>query len=158
MTYDEAAKNGLSLVESSEAAMLATLNEEGYPEVRALSKITTDGIKEAVFVTRGDSRHAANIRRNPRCCVYFVDAPKYHALSLVGSAEVLCDTELKRKLWRPAFQGLFKNGIEDPEYCVLRFTTLRANLRWGIESTDIVLSPGQAHSSGRPNPGEEASI
>lgn len=126
MTKDQAITNGLSLVERSGPAMLATFDAEGYPDIRALSKIAANGIKEVWFATHASTRHVSNLRNDARAYAYFVDPPKYRGLSLVGSAEILLDADTRRKLWRPAFEGFFKSGVYDPDYCVLHFTARKA--------------------------------
>ncbi len=137
MTKDQAITNGLTLMERAGPAMLATFDVEGYPDIRALSKIATSGIKEVWFATHASTRHVSNLRHDPRACVYFVDTPKYRGLSLIGSAVILEDRETRHRFWRPAFSGFFKAGMDDPDYCILHFTARKANLKWGVQSADF---------------------
>lgn len=41
---------------------------------------------------------------------------------LTGTMEVLTDAEIKQEIWRTGDTMFYKQGVTDPDYCVLRFT------------------------------------
>jgi general stress protein 26 len=41
---------------------------------------------------------------------------------LRGTMEVLTDPETKERIWREGDTMYYKEGVTDPDYCVLRFT------------------------------------
>jgi hypothetical protein len=47
VTKDEAARLALGLVDRSEVAMLGTVSAEGEPNIKALSKVATEGLRDA---------------------------------------------------------------------------------------------------------------
>lgn len=121
MTEAETKQKGLELVGKSDIAMLATVDAEGYPEVRAMLKMEHDGLKEFWFTTNTSSRKIPQLKTNSKACLYFVDMEHYMGLSLIGMVEIHCDQKSKQRLWREGFEKYYPEGIDDPDYCVLRF-------------------------------------
>jgi general stress protein 26 len=139
VTKDEAARLALGLVDRSEVAMLGTVSAEGEPNIKALSKVATEGIRDVWFITHSSTRRVAQIRNDPRACVYFLDAARFQGLMLVGKVEIHQDAETRRRMWQPQYEHYFRAGAGDPDYCVLHFTAERANFAWGLISVDIDL-------------------
>ena len=53
----------------------------------------------------------------------------YYNITLVGDIEVMTDTQIKNETWYGGLEEHFPNGGKnDPNYCVLKFTTKRYNL------------------------------
>jgi len=69
-------------------------------------------------------------------CVYSIDFDKWMGLMLVGTVEIIQDTELKQRLWREGFEKYFPLGVNDPDYCVLCYTG-----QWGeyYHGLDIIV-------------------
>ena len=47
-------------------------------------------------------------------------------VALTGRVEVISDLEVRRALWQDWMLEHFPGGVEDPEYCVLKFTAEKA--------------------------------
>jgi len=47
---------------------------------------------------------------------------KYEAVMLKRTMEVLKDAEIKKGLWQVCDKIFYKQGVTDPDYCVLKFT------------------------------------
>lgn len=43
---------------------------------------------------------------------------------LAGTMEILQDAEIKQEIWRIGDTMFYKQGVTDPDYCVLKFTAL----------------------------------
>jgi len=132
MQQEEARREALSLVNRSSFAMLGTNGEDGYPNIKAMFnmnailKMENDDIKTIWFSTNTSSRRVAQLNRDSRACVYFVDFDQIKGLMLVGDIEVLQDIESKQFLWNEDSEKYYPLGVTDPDYTVLRFTA-----RWG---------------------------
>ncbi len=63
-------------------------------------------------------------QKNPDACIYFYHKGlfKYVGLMLKGKMEVLTDQENKNMIWKTGDTLFYKEGITDPDYCVLKFT------------------------------------
>lgn len=122
MNKQEAMKEALALVNRSTIAMLGTSDAEGCPDIRALIKMENEGLKRIWFSTNTSSRKIAQLEKNPKACVYFVDFDKWIGLTLAGTVEILRDPESRQWLWREGFERYYPQGVDDLDYSVLRFT------------------------------------
>lgn len=115
-----------TLVNSSDTAYIAVIDENNYPSVSTISSIKADGIFEAYFSTGIDVNKTRRILRNNKASICY--NIKSDNISLVGKAEILTDKETKHALWQDWFINHFPLGKDDPEYCIIKFTTERASL------------------------------
>ena len=104
---------------------LALIDENGYPTASTMSIFKAEGINRLTFATSLDSNKAKRIAGCNRASVC-VNSHNYN-ITLVGTIEVLTDPQVKKDNWHP-FCGEFWTGPDDPNYCVLIFTTERYNL------------------------------
>ena len=126
MGKEKAMKEALSLINRSGNAILGTNGDDGYPNIKAMFKMENEDLKTIWFSTNTSSKRVAQVTRNPKACVYFVDFEQIQGLMLVGDVEVLQDIESKKWLWRDGYERYYPQGVTDPDYSVLRFNT-----RWG---------------------------
>ncbi|MGC9345845.1 MAG: pyridoxamine 5'-phosphate oxidase family protein, partial [Candidatus Bathyarchaeales archaeon] len=126
MKKEEAIEYGLALVNRSTIAMLGTIDAEGNPNIRAMIKNEHEGLKRIWFTTNTSSQKTAQLKKNPKACVYFVDFDKWMGLMLVGTIDILQDPESKQRFWREGFEKYYSLGVNDPDYSVLCFTA-----QWG---------------------------
>lgn len=122
----QAQKEALTLVNASQTALLG-LNDEGFPNIRAMLKMENEGLKTIWFSTNTSSKKIQQIAEDPRSCVYFWDSLHFKGLKLFGKIEVLTDLESKRRLWRKGFEMYYPKGVDDPDYSVLRFVAHQGN-------------------------------
>lgn len=54
-----------------------------------------------------------------------INSAEYH-ISLTGTIEQTTDPEIKKEMWYDGLKNHF-SGSDDPNYCVLKFTTERYN-------------------------------
>jgi len=118
---------------------LATIDEKGFPTISTISVSKADGIRWLTFGSALDSDRVKRIKKCNYGCVCFNSA-EYH-ISLVGTIEVLSDPQAKQDSWYEGLEYHF-SGADDPNFCVLRFTTERYNLFFiDDESADAGLLP-----------------
>ena len=122
----EGISQGLELVKRSSIVMVGTNGDDGFPNIKAMLNMEHEGLKKFWFSTNTSSRRVAQLRRDSRACIYFVDAERFMGLMLVGNAEVLQDKASRQRLWRKGFEKYYPLGVDDPDYSVLCFTA-----RWG---------------------------
>jgi general stress protein 26 len=132
MNKAEAIEHGLALVNRCTIAMLGTNDSEGCPDIRALIKMENEGLKIIWFSTNTASRKIAQLEKNPKACVYFVDFDKWMGLTLAGTVEILRDPESRQRLWREGFERYYPKGVNAPDYSVLRFAARRGRCWHGL--------------------------
>ena len=112
---------------------LSLLDSEGYPTTSTLSISNADGIRQITFAAQLDSNKAKRAKEDSRASICIFDddyeAGSYYNITLVGDIEIVTDAETKKETWYPGLEEHYPNGgLDDPNYCVLRFNTKRYNL------------------------------
>lgn len=116
-------KQAHTLVHNSTIAYLSSVNNDGYPEGRAMLNMEANGLETIWFSTNTPSPKVAQFRQNPKASVLYTDNTTYEGVTLIGDIEVLCDQQSKDRLWRQGFEMYYPKGVTDPDYSVLKFTT-----------------------------------
>jgi pyridoxamine 5'-phosphate oxidase len=116
-----------ALVAASRDIMVCSLDENGYPNVKAMFKSIHDGLKTFYFSTNTSSMRTQQFMHCPKASLYFHGPEQINGLMLVGDMEVLSDVESKRKLWHEGDERYYPLGPTDPDYSVLRFTARTGN-------------------------------
>ncbi len=91
------------------------------------------------FSTNTSSQRVAVLLKDSKSCVYYVDQENFMGLMLVGKIEVLQDEESRKRLWFEGAERYYQQGINDPDYCVLRFKAERGNFYHRLENIDFVV-------------------
>ena len=105
--------------------VLALTDDDGFPTASTISASKADGINWITFCTGLGNNKTKRIEKCNHASVCFAAAD--HNISLVGTIEVLTDSDMKTEMWYNGLENHF-NGPDDPHYCVLRFNTNRYNL------------------------------
>lgn len=58
---------------------------------------------------------------------------------LTGTMEVLQDAEIKKEIWQIGDTLYYKEGVTDPDYCVLRFTAVKGRRYCALKSESFDL-------------------
>ena len=78
---------------------------------------------------------------NPNASIYFYHKGliKYVGVMLIGTMEVLTDQDTKNDIWRAGDKLIYKQGVTDPDYCVLKFTAQKGRYYCDLktESFDV---------------------
>lgn len=129
-----------NLVEKSSQAFIAYIDGEGYPITKAMLKPRErNGIKEFWFTTNTSSNKVKFFRDNPKASIYFVDKRFFRGVSLIGTVEVLEDGESKRRIWLEGDTMYYPLGVDDPDYCVLKFTAVKGRYYSNFHSEDFTI-------------------
>lgn len=112
-----------ALVARQTVAFVGSVDGEGFPNTKAmLAPRVREGLKVFYFTTNTSSMRVAQFRRDPQASVYFCDPISFQGFMLRGSMEVLEDAASRRLIWRDGDTEYYPGGVDDPDYCVLRFT------------------------------------
>lgn len=139
MEREEAIRESQALVERSLIVMLGTNGDDGYPNIKAMIKCEHEGLETVWFSTNTSSRRVAQLKQNPKACVYFVDFDRWKGLMLVGTVEILQDIGSRRRLWHEGDEKYYPLGVTDPDYTVLRFTATWGNYYHKLDNLDFEL-------------------
>ena len=111
------------MIDKSGTSFVSYVDEDGYPITKAMLKPRKrNGIKEIWFSTNTSSDKVRYFKKNNKASIYFIDKRYFRGVSLIGTIEVLETTEAKEMIWQTGDEMFYKEGVSDPDYCVLKFT------------------------------------
>lgn len=110
-----------SLVENAKNVYVSSVDENGYPNTKAMLSLQRDGLNIHYFSTNVSSKRVSQFKQNPKACIYYSDEPAYKGFMLTGTMEVCTDTYHKELLWREGFEQYYPKGVTDDDYCVYKF-------------------------------------
>ena len=111
-------------IAKQKTAFIASVNKQGYPVMRAmLAPRKIDG-NDIYFSTNTSSSKVKQFSENDKACVYFYKKGrfKYQGLSIIGEMQICTDQATKDMIWKFGDSLFYKQGVTDPDYCVLKFT------------------------------------
>ena len=127
-----------NLIDKSNMTIISYTDNEGFPISKAmLSPREREGIKTFWFSTNTSSNKVKFFKENPKASIYFVDRRFFRGVSLVGMVEVLETPEAKERLWQDGDTLYYKQGVTDPDYCVLKFTVIKGRYYSNFKSEDF---------------------
>lgn len=128
------------MIDKTGNAFLSYIDADGFPVTKAMLKPRErNGIKELWFSTNTSSNKVKCFRANSKASVYFVDRRFFRGVSLVGTVEVLETPEAKERIWERGDTMYYKEGVTDPDYCVLKFTAEKGRYYSNFKSEDFAV-------------------
>lgn len=126
------------LIDRQRVCYIGSIGDDGYPNIKAmLSPRKRNGIREFFLSTNTSSQKVKSFRERPQACLYFCSRFFYRGLMLKGSVEILEDQDSKTMLWEKGDFLYYREGVTDPDYCVLKFTATSARYYSRLKSTDV---------------------
>ena len=128
------------MIDHASTSFIAYIDEEGYPITKAMLKPRKrNGVREIWFSTNTSSNKVKCFRKNNKASIYFIDKRFFRGISLVGTVEILEIPEAKEEIWQEDDQMYYKQGVTDPDYCVLKFTAIRGRYYSNFQSEDFTI-------------------
>lgn len=103
----EIIEKSLALVNRNFTGVLGTVDENGIPQLKAMIKTATSGLKEFWFCSNTSSKRVAQIQKNPNVSLYFYDEKTLEGLMLTGKAEVSYDNEKRKEFWSDGMERYY---------------------------------------------------
>ena len=151
MDINQVKKDSLKLMEESKAAYLTTIDPNGAPITRAMLNLrnkeqfpefseffNSQQNQFSIYIsTNTSSSKVAQLSKNPNMCVYFLDAENFMGFMLGGLAKVIDDMELKKKIWLDWWTQYYPEGLEDPDYTLLRMEPKNARFYYKLNQVNF---------------------
>jgi general stress protein 26 len=116
---------------------LATVDETGCPQMRAMMSVMVDDDLTTYYITSRMSAKCSHIAKNPYASSLWTDVldpmKDWRSVLVKGKAEVTDDKELREKFWTEELRGFFPGGVADPNYVIIV-----------IKPTEMILADNQA--------------
>ena len=111
------------MIDKQKTAFIGSIDAEGFPNIKAmLQPRKREGIRSIYFTTNTSSMRVAQFRKDNHACIYFCDNRFFRGVMLRGTMEILTDNASKEMIWQEGDTMYYKEGVTDPDYCVLKFT------------------------------------
>ena len=155
MELEEAKKMSLELMDTSKAAILTTIDSDGNPITRAMFNLRNkeqfpefseffgglDNQFEIYISTNTSSTKISHINKNPKICVYYCDPLSFKGVSFNGEVEIIDDMNIKSKIWLDWWTRYYFEGLEDPDYSLLRLRPKTAEFYYKLQK--VQFKPGE---------------
>ncbi len=115
-----------SLLERTHEIILTSTSREGYPRPCVVTKCKSEGIRRFWVATGSNSVKVRHFMENPKAGACFYQ--NGHSVTLTGKVKLQKNPDIKAQMWVDWFINHFPGGVEDPNYCLLEFTTEEAIL------------------------------
>lgn len=128
------------IIDHQKVAFIGSVDAEGFPHMKAmLQPRKREGIRIFYFTTNTSSMRVGQFLKNNRSCIYFCDRRFFRGVMLKGTMEVLTDQEHKELIWEEGDTMYYREGVTDPDYCVLRFTAIGGRYYSSFKSENFVV-------------------
>ena len=117
----------------SQYCVLAQEDLDGRLTAAVITPSKSDGIRQLTFCSGTESNWAKRAERDNRAAVCF--ASEEYSITLRGKLEILTDAAIKRENWYSGLENHFSDA-DDPNFCVLQFTTKKFKLLVDWEETE----------------------
>jgi general stress protein 26 len=112
-----------NLIDKQGISFISSIDKNGFPNTKAmLAPVIREGIKTFYWHTNTSSMRIRQYKNNSKACIYFYDKRFFRGIMLKGTMEVLDDKKIKKRIWKDDFTMYYKEGINDPDFIILRFT------------------------------------
>ena len=132
----------IEFIQKQKVAFVASVDEDGFPNMKAMFVPRKIEGNCFYFSTNTSSLRAQQFMKNPKASIYFYNKGrfKYEGVMLVGTMEVLRDEAIKREIWCAGDTIYYKQGVTDPDYCVLKFTAVKGRHYCSLKSENFELN------------------
>lgn len=127
-----------NMIDKANICYISSIDEEGYPNTKAMLKPRKrNGIKEIYLSTNTSSLKVKSFKNNDKACLYFCDKRFFRGIMIKGTVEILEDQKSKDMIWQVGDKMYYKKGKTDPDYCVIKFTSIKARYYSNFKSVDV---------------------
>ncbi len=123
----------MKLVEGSRDAIVCSVDNNGFPNAKAMFREKNEGLQTFWFSTNTSAIRTGHWQERPQSCIYFLDSEGFHGLMLIGQMKVHTDNETKAAFWKEGFEKYYSLGPADPDYSILSFTAEQGNYYHGLQ-------------------------
>ena len=126
-----------NIIDKTSVSFIGSVDNDDFPNMKAmLPPRKRNGIKEFWFTTNTSSMRVSQYKKNPKACIYFYDR-FFNGVMFIGTMEVLQDKASKEMIWQDGDTMYYKQGVIDPDYCVLRFTATKGRYYHSFKSENF---------------------
>jgi len=124
----------LAVTKREKFVYLTTLDASGFPETRVLFNLLKTRAKalssgpariETDFAsylgTNNSSAKIAQIRSDPRVCLYYSDTKGFYGCMVKGRMTEVFDPAIRKAVWTPSWNMYYSGGLDGGDFSLLSF-------------------------------------
>ena len=116
------------VMRQAQLCTLVTLDEGGQPQARVMDPAEPDPDFVVWIATNSKSRKVAQLAREPRAALSYFDRATMSYVTLLGSATLVSDAELKVRHWQPKWAPFYPQGAKTSNLLLIRFVPRRLEI------------------------------
>ncbi len=126
----------IGFIQKQKTAFIASVDEDGFPNIKAMFTPRKIEGNCFYFTTNTSSMRTQQYMKNSKASIYFYKRGRfqYEGIMLTGTMEVLQDPQIKEEIWQTGDTMYYKQGVTDPDYCVLKFTAVKGRRYCALKS------------------------
>jgi len=125
----EKIKKALKLVKNGKALLGSLCKDNNIKNKKLMMVDKRINLKTYYFSSKYSYKLTKDFIKNNKACIHFNNCIFSKGLMLEGNIEILNDMENKKLIWKNKMEKIYKNGgIDDPDYCVLKFIANYGNI------------------------------
>lgn len=118
-------EKAIEILTNCQIITIASIDENGFPRPVPVAKLKNEG--EIIYFSTGtSSAKTKHFEKNPKAGISILEGGD--SICYTGNIEIVKDIEIKKSLWGDWMLPHFPLGVEDPEYCVMKFTPTSSTL------------------------------
>ena len=125
-----------AVISNAANVYVSSIDENGYPNVKAMFARMQDGVYHYMS-TNYSSRRTKHFLENNKCSIYYCDEQSFKGVKLLGHIEVCTGHETKALIWEEEDRIYYPQGVDDPDYCVYKFTAEKGNYYHELQTIDF---------------------
>jgi general stress protein 26 len=107
---------------------LVTLDEKGAPDARVMDAFPMEADGSLWLATKAGSRKVAQIRKDPRVTLLWLEANTQSYATFAGTATLVDDPAEKLKRWKEAWAKFYDDGPRGADYLLIRVRPFRLEI------------------------------
>lgn len=107
------------VIKGEEECYVGIIRQDGFPHVSTRSILLNEGIKNIYFSTGKDCNLANVLRKNNKASICVHNGSTN--ITIMGIVEFVDDMEVKKAAWHDWLIHHYTEGVEDPNYTLMRF-------------------------------------
>ncbi len=107
---------------------LVTVDGAGQPQVRAMDPFPPDENWTVVLATNRMTRKVEQIRNHPQVALYYFDPESPGYVTLVGSARLVDDQDMRESYWKDKLKDFYEDGNRGNDYLLIEVTPSRVEV------------------------------
>ncbi|MCL5102578.1 MAG: pyridoxamine 5'-phosphate oxidase family protein [Armatimonadetes bacterium] len=123
MTNQEALTLAKDIITKSMFSAFATMDENGYPQSRAMMPVSIDDDLTTYYITSRASAKCGQIAANAKVSSFWMEIVdpmnNWRSALAKGEARVSDEKSLRERFWVEEIRQFFPGGVDDPNYVVV---------------------------------------